>query len=277
MMTMKKKKKRWLHRFSKRVKSVSVIGITVFTLSFTVVNSVAAATLDTTETRTVSQTSNYKVNNLSTQIQDFIDDVRSFVRGDFFGSITKYIQNAIGSQEVPDLDQVVSQIMTGSFPEDAATSTKFENNLANSYAIRQDLANQSERVGAISVAQTKTLSKTAQQKSKVRLEQSANSALESAQMADDSQNSDTSQQILQNISQQLKNNATIAHFQLQEASQARQDRALVLTLGAQTAQELNVANTRERQTMIATGNTTVAQGALLIMPGGAVLGQDSSN
>ncbi|PMB12548.1 hypothetical protein CI592_02230 [Fischerella thermalis CCMEE 5328] len=276
-MTMKKKKKRWLHRFSKRVKSISVIGITVFTLSFTVVNSVTAATLDTTETRTVSQTANSKANNLSTQIQDFIDDVRSFVRGDFFGSITKYIQNAIGSQEVPDLDQVVSQIMTGSFPEDAATSTKFENNLANSYAIRQDLANQSERVGAISVAQTKTLSKTAQQKSKVRLEQSANSALESAQMADDSQNSDTSQQILQNISQQLKNNATIAHFQLQEASQARQDRALVLTLGAQTAQELNVANTRERQSMIATGNTTVAQGALLIMPGGAVLGQDSSN
>ncbi|WP_337884498.1 hypothetical protein [Fischerella thermalis] len=274
---MKKKKKRWLHRFSKRVKSISVIGITVFTLSFTVVNSVTAATLDTTETRTVSQTANSKANNLSTQIQDFIDDVRSFVRGDFFGSITKYIQNAIGSQEVPDLDQVVSQIMTGSFPEDAATSTKFENNLANSYAIRQDLANQSERVGAISVAQTKTLSKTAQQKSKVRLEQSANSALESAQMADDSQNSDTSQQILQNISQQLKNNATIAHFQLQEASQARQDRALVLTLGAQTAQELNVANTRERQSMIATGNTTVAQGALLIMPGGAVLGQDSSN
>ncbi|MFB2773165.1 hypothetical protein ACE1AT_28415 [Pelatocladus sp. BLCC-F211] len=274
---MKKKKKRWLHRFSKRVKSISVIGITVFTLSFTVVNSVAAATLDTTETRTVSQIANYKVNNLSTQIQDFIDDVRSFVRGDFFGSITKYIQNAIGSQQVPDLDQVVSQIMTGSFPEDAATSTKFENNLANSYAIRQDLANQSERVGAISVAQTKTLSKTAQQKSKVRLEQSANSALESAQMADDSQNSDTSQQILQNISQQLKNNATIANFQFEEASQARQDRALALTLGAQTAQELNVANTRERQTMIATGNTTVAQGALLIMPGGAVLGQDSSN
>ncbi len=270
-MIMRKRQRKQSHRFSRRVKSISVIGITVFSLSFTAINA-SAATLDIPETRTISQTATSN-KNLPNQIQGFINDVRSFFRGDLFGNITQLVQNTIGSVEVPDLGQVVSQIMTGSFPEDAVTSSKFENNLTNSYAIRLDLANQSERVGAVGTAQTQTMNKTAQQKSKIRLEQSANLELESSQMADDSQITDTSQQILQNISKQLKNNTTIAHLQFQEASQARQDRALGLTLTAQTAQELNAANTSDRQTQIATGNSATSQGALLTMPGGAVLGQ----
>jgi hypothetical protein len=267
---MRKRQRKRSHRFS-RIKSISVIGITVLSLGFTAINA-SAATLDTPETHTISQTATSN-NNLPKQIQGFINDVRSFFRGDLFGNITQLVQSTIGGAEVPDLGEVVSQIMTGSFPEDGVTSSKFENNLTNSYAIRLDLANQSERVGAIEVAQAKTLSKDAQQKSKSTLEQSANSELESSQMSDDSQNTDTSQQILQNISKQLKNNATIGNLQLQEASQARQDRALGLTLTAQAAQELNAANTRERQSAIATGNTAVSQGSLLVMPGGSVLGQ----
>ena len=270
-MIMRKRQRKRSHRFSRKVKSISVIGITVFSLGLTAINA-SAATLDIPETRTISQTATSN-KNLPNQIQGFINDVRSFFRGDLFAPITQLVQNTIGSVEVPDLGQVVSQIMTGSFPEDAVTSSKFENNLTNSYAIRLDLANQSERVGAVGTAQTQTMNKTAQQKSKIRLEQSANLELESSQMADDSQITDTSQQILQNISKQLKNNTTIAHLQFQEASQARQDRALGLTLTAQTAQELNAANTSDRQTQIATGNSATSQGALLTMPGGAVLGQ----
>lgn len=268
-------KKLSFHRFSKKVKNISVIGITVITLSFSAINAVIAATQDTTQ-GTVSQPT-ASPQQVSKQIQGFIHDVRSFVRGNWFGSIAQFVQNATGSVEVPDLDRVVNQIMTEqTLPEDAAASTKLENGLPNSYAIRQDLANQSERVGAIKVAQTKTLAKAAQERSKATLEQSANSAGESTRMAADSQGTDTSQQILQNISQQLANNTTIADLQLREASQARQDRALGLTLSAQVAQELNAANTRERQSAIATGNTTAAQGASLVMPGGAVLGQNLS-
>lgn len=265
------------------MKTVSIIGTTVF-ISFTLINSATAATQDSTQTRTVSQTAtsvatNSKVlspNQESDPIGEFINDVDSFIRGDLFGGIAQLVESTIGSVEVPDLGQVVSQIMSGSLPEDAATSTKLENNLDNSYAIRQDLANQSERVAAVQVAQAKTLAVTAQDKSKVTLEQSANSAIESNQMAQDSQNSDTSQQILQNISQQLSNQTAIANLQIEEASQARQDRALGLTLSAQAAQELNAASTRERQSAIATGNAAVASGALLTMPGSAVLGQDLS-
>lgn len=266
-----KKKRLLIRRLNRQIKSISVIGITVLSLSLTIINSAVAATLDRAETRNVTQTATASFDkNSSNQINGFINDVHSFLRGDFFGGIAQLIKNAIGSVQVPDLGQVVGEIMTGALPEDGENNNKLENNIPNSYAIREDLAHQSERVGAIDFAQLKTLSKTAQNKSKQTLEQSANSELESSQMSDDSQNTDTSQHILQNISRQLKNNATIANLQLQEASQARQDRALGLTLNAQTAQELNAANTRERQSVIASGNGAISQGALLVMPGGAV-------
>ncbi|PAX53607.1 hypothetical protein [Brunnivagina elsteri] len=267
----KKRKPLPIRRLKGKIKSISLIGITVLSLSVTAINSSFAATLDTNQNRDISQTANSTFNkNSSEQIQGFINDVRSFARGDFFGSITQLIKNAIGSVEIPDLGEVVSEIMKGSLPEDGVIANKLENNIPNSYAIRQDIANQSERLGAIEVAQIKTLSKNAQQQSKSTLNKSENSELESSQMSDDSQNSDTSQQILQNISKQLKSNTTIADLQLQEASQARQDRALGLTLTAQTAQELNAVNTRERQSAIATGNSAVSQSSLLVMPGGSV-------
>ena len=256
------------------VKSVSIIGVAVINFNLLAVNSSLAATSDITENRRVTQTTNSTFNkNSSNEIQGFINDVRSFVRGDFFGNIKQLVKNSIGSVDVPDLGQVVSEIMKGSLPSDGVTSNKLENNLPNSYAIRQDLANQSERLGAIEVAQSKTLSKTAQQESLNTLELSASSEVESSEMSDDSQNSDTSQQILQNISQQLKNNTTISDLLLKEANQSRQDNALGLTLTAQAATELNAVNTRERQSAIAVGNSAVSQGSLLMMPGSSVLGQ----
>ncbi len=265
-------------RYKGKIKSISIIGVAVISVSLTAINPIFAATSDTSQNRKVSQTATETFNkNSSGEIQAFINDVRLFVRGDFFGNISQMIKSAIGSVEVPDLGQVVSEIMKGSLPQDGTTANKLENKIPNSYAIRQDLANQSERLGAIEVAQIKTLSKNAQQQSKLTLDKSASSELESSQMSDDSQNSDTSQQILQNISRQLKSNSTIADLQLQEASQARQDRALGLTLAAQVAQELNAVNTRERQSAIATGNSAVSQGSLLVMPGGSIFSENYSN
>ncbi|XWK91626.1 MAG: hypothetical protein U7127_31060 (plasmid) [Phormidium sp.] len=263
------------HLFLPKLTLVSVVS----TSALLFINPTLAATQDTTQNQQISQISSSQVNSflsanqVTDEIQSFIKDVRSFVQGDLFGSITQLVQNAIGAVQIPDVGQVVSEIMKGSLPEDAALATKLENNVANSYAIRQDAAQMSERVGALQVAQTQTLSKTAQEQSKTTREFSTTNANESAQMAADSQNSDTSQQILQNISAQLKNQSAIADLQMKEASLARQDRALQLTLTAQAAQELNAANIRERQSAIASGNAAVAQGALLFMPGGTVLGE----
>ncbi|MBD2181014.1 hypothetical protein H6S82_11945 [Planktothrix sp. FACHB-1355] len=260
---------------------ITIIGTSSLLLSVSI-NPVRAATGDTPETQQISQIASDEADSflsahqVSNEIQGFIKDVRSFVQGDLFGGITQLVQNAVGAVQIPDIGQVVSQIMKGSLPEDASFATKLENNVSNSYAIRQDAAQMSERVGALQVAQTQTLSKTAQDKSKATIDYSAASATESEQMARDSQNTDTSQQILQNISNQLKNSADIANLQMLEASQARQDRALQLTLTAQAARELNAANIRERQSAISSGNAATAQSGLLTMPGGAVLGQDST-
>lgn len=263
------------HLFLPKLAVVSVVS----TSALLFVNPTLAATQDTTQNQQISQITSSQTNTflsgnqVTNEIQSFIRDVRSFVQGDLFGGITQLVQNAIGAVQIPDVGQVVSEIMKGSLPEDATLATKLENNVANSYAIRQDAAQMSERVGALQVAQTQTLSKTAQEQSKTTREFSTTNAHESAQMAADSQNSDTSQQILQNISAQLKNQSAIADLQMMEASLARQDRALQLTLTAQAAQELNAANIRERQSAIASGNAAVAQGALLFMPGGTVLGE----
>lgn len=266
------------HLFLHRKTVITVIGTSTLWLSVSI-NPVSAATQDTPQTQQISQIASSETdsflsaNRVSNEIQGFIKDVRSFVQGDLFGGITQLVQNAVGAVQIPDIGQVVSQIMKGSLPEDASFATKLENNVSNSYAIRQDAAQMSERVGALQVAQTQTLSKTAQDKSKATIDYSAASATESEQMARDSQNTDTSQQILQNISNQLKNSADIANLQLLEASQARQDRALQLTLTAQAARELNTANIRERQSAISSGNAATAQSGLLTMPGGAVLGE----
>jgi hypothetical protein len=111
-MIMKSKQRKRLRRFS-QIKSISIIGITVLSLGFTAINA-SAATLDTPETRTISQTATSD-KNLPNQIQGFINDVRSFFRGDLFGNITQLVQSTIGRAEVPDLGQVVSQIMTATF------------------------------------------------------------------------------------------------------------------------------------------------------------------
>lgn len=267
--------------FLRKKALITVIGTSSLLLSVSI-NPVRAATEDTPQIQQISQITSSQANSflsadrVSNEIQGFIKDVRSFVQGDLFGGITQLVQNAVGAVQIPDIGQVVSQIMKGSLPEDASFATKLENNVSNSYAIRQDTAQMSERVGALQVAQTQTLSKTAQDKSKATIDYSAASATESEQMARDSQNTDTSQQILQNISNQLKNSADIANLQMLEASQARQDRALQLTLNAQAARELNTANIRERQSAISSGNAATAQSGLLTMPGGAVLGQDST-
>ena len=145
-------------------------------MNVTRVSSSLAATSDISDNNAVAQTQGATFNeNSSNEIQGFINDVRSFVRGDLFGNIKQLVQNSIGSVDIPDLGEVVGAIMKGSLPSDGITSNRLENNLPNSYAIRQDLANQSETVGAVEVAQNKPMSKNALTVALDNLKFSANS------------------------------------------------------------------------------------------------------
>lgn len=211
------------------------------------------------------------------QVTDFIQDVRGFVEQDLFGSFNQILQRALGALKIPDLGDVVEQIMKAeTLPDEGKTASQLENNLPNSYAIRDDIARATERTAAIGVAQGSALSKQAQQKSAQTLQASTTAKEESESMAEDSESSDTSQQILRNISVQLKANAEIADLQMQEALQARQERALSLTLEAQAAKQLNEANIRERQQAIAERNGAALQSGLLSVPGGVILDNESA-
>lgn len=242
----------------------------------------ASQTQNNQQQESANQTTSKQSNSLSLQeiteqVNGLIRDVRGFVEQDVFGSFNQILKTALGSLKIPDLGDIVQDIMkANTLPNEGKIANQLENNLPNSYAIREDIANVAERTAAIGVAQGAALSKQAQEKSKQTLQASASAKEESGAMASNSEATDTSQQILRNISVQLKANAEIADLQMQEAQQARIDRALSLSMEAQAAKELSETNTRERQQSITERNGTALYSGLISMPGGAILDNNST-
>lgn len=242
----------------------------------------ASQTQNNQQQESANQTTSKQSNSLSLQeiteqVNGLIRDVRGFVEQDVFGSFNQILKTALGSLKIPDLGDIVQDIMkANTLPNEGKIANQLENNLPNSYAIREDIANVAERTAAIGVAQGSALSKQAQEKSKQTLQASASAQEESGAMASNSEATDTSQQILRNISVQLKANAEIADLQMQEAQQARIDRALSLSMEAQAAKELSETNTRERQQSITERNGTALYSGLISMPGGAILDNNST-
>ena len=77
-----------LYHFYLVIKSVSIIGMGIISLNLISISSSFAATSDISENRRVTQTTNSTFNkNSSDEIEGFINDIRYFVRGDFFGNI----------------------------------------------------------------------------------------------------------------------------------------------------------------------------------------------
>lgn len=232
---------------------------------------------ETANETTSKQSDSSSLQEITEQVNGLIRDVRGFVEQDVFGSFNQILKTALGSLKIPDLGDIVKDIMkANTLPNEGKIANQLENNLPNSYAIREDIANVAERTAAIGVAQGSALSKQAQEKSKQTLQASASAQEESGAMASNSEATDTSQQILRNISVQLKANAEIADLQMQEAQQARIDRALSLSMEAQAAKELSETNTRERQQSITERNGTALYSGLISMPGGAILDNNST-
>lgn len=264
--------------FGLLISSVLIIG----TLPGTAQAQDASQTQNNQQQESANQTTSKQSNSLSLQeiteqVNGLIRDVRGFVEQDVFGSFNQILKTALGSLKIPDLGDIVQDIMkANTLPNEGKIANQLENNLPNSYAIREDIANVAERTAAIGVAQGAALSKQAQEKSKQTLQASASAKEESGAMASNSEATDTSQQILRNISVQLKANAEIADLQMQEAQQARIDRALSLSMEAQAAKELSETNTRERQQSITERNGTALYSGLISMPGGAIIDNNST-
>ena len=143
-----------------------------------------------------------------------------------------------------------------------------------------ELDRQAQRNTAIGIADGSTLSEEAQAQSRSVLQTTEQDTTQNVQLAEESQSLDVSQHILQNLSQQTELNAQVNARVLQEAQQARTDRAINNVLLSQAAQEISAINTSDRRGSITSGNQASSQAGMLMLPGGGYLGHtthDSTN
>ncbi|MBW4568784.1 MAG: hypothetical protein KME31_12390 [Tolypothrix carrinoi HA7290-LM1] len=218
------------------------------------------------------------IENVVQSVNNFIDDVTGFVHNDVFGSLNNLLSSTLGAVKVPVLNQVSDNIMKSSTANNEGTklSETLENKIGGegSYAIKDDFNKQAERAAAIGVANGATLSTQAQQRSAEQLLAAQTATHNSNQLSQDSKNQDVTQRIMQNISQQTALNTQTNEMLIQEAQQARTDRAVNNVLTAQAAKEIAAINTSSRRADAASGNAASQQAGMLMLPGGGTIGAD---
>ena len=268
-----------------RLNGISIRLLTLMlVMSFGTISSPALARIQDTGRDPVAEATrdrltgnNLYVPNAGDQINDFLGDVQSFVQSDLLGPVNHLIQSTIGAFRVPDLSQLLSQIMGGSTSREpgAVLSEALENKInGHSYGIREDLGKFAARATATGVVNQSTLSQAAQAQMLQIRQATQQDTQENVRLGEESQGLDVTQQIMQNLSQQTALNGQVNQRMLQEAQQARVDRAIGNTLSAQTARELSSITTADRRRTISAGNTASQQGGLLMMPGGMTLGAE---
>jgi hypothetical protein len=220
------------------------------------------------------------IQNVIKEVDQFIGDVRGFVQNDLFGTLNELLSSSLGAIKIPDLSQVSHEILNAptSRYEGTQLSDQLENKLGSSdsqgsTAIMSELDSQAQRNAAIGIADGSTLSEEAQAQSRLVLQATEQDTTQNVQLAEESQNLDVSQHILQNLSQQTALNAQVNARVLQEAQQARTDRAINNVLLSQAAQEISAINTSDRRGSITSGNQASSQAGMLMLPGGGYLGQ----
>lgn len=221
------------------------------------------------------------IENVVQSVNNFIDDVTGFVHNDIFGSLNNLLSSALGAVKVPVLNQVSDNIMKSSTANNEGTklSETLENKIGGegSYAIKDDFNKQAERAAAIGVANGATLSTQAQERSAQQLLAAQTATHNSNQLSEDSKNQDVTQRIMQNISQQTALNTQTNEMLIQEAQQARTDRAVNNVLTAQAAKEIAAINTSSRRADAASGNAASQQAGMLMLPGGGTIGADDAD
>lgn len=189
----------------------------------------------------------------------------------FMSDIYSYLSGGIGSSNLADFFKLFLNSIDSPMPSDGDFADSAENGLKNSYAIRQDLANSYEINGILSILQDKNLGETAQTEAQTNINNSIDAMNNNQSLADESQTSDVSQHILQNISAQLGLLGLINQQSMQQLTQNRQEQALNTVLTAQLAKQLSEQNTLQRREAISTLNTATYNTGLISLPGKAVL------
>lgn len=193
---------------------------------------------------------------------------------EFFSELVSFLSGEQGDTGLVSFLKIFYQSLNGEMPEEGKKASRAENNLKDAYAIKEDIAERQQILGAQAILEEQTLGEEAQTLTKEALTQSERARQTSEELAEQSQNLDVSQQILQNISGQLSQQAKLDNLLMRQTVLSRQDLAVNGVLAAQTAKQLNELNTTQRQEKIATVNRTLIHGGMLTVPGTALLNSD---
>jgi cell division inhibitor SulA len=193
---------------------------------------------------------------------------------EFFSELVSFLSGEQGDTGLVSFLKIFYQSINGEMPEEGKKASEAENNLEDAYAIKEDIADRQQILGAQTILEQQTLGEDAQTLTKEALDNSNRATQESEELGEESQNLDVSQQILQNISGQLSQQAKLDNLLMRQTVLSRQDLAVNGVLAAQTAKQLNELNTTQRQEKIATVNRTLIHGGMLTVPGTALLNSD---
>lgn len=206
--------------------------------------------------------------------------------GDFIGGLPRVasdvLEDLLGGFGVPDLQAVDSAIEDnnragGDGSEAGALARSLERPAGSDadtgrYSVGRDQSHEAQRATAVGLAQSSTLNESAQRQMVAQAEQAQQSLSGSQAAAQRSAQSDVSQDILRNLSEQSSLAAELASQQVAQGQQAQVDRAMGNLLAAQQARALDQQTILARRERIASGNRAIEQIGTLMMPGGFSLG-----
>lgn len=206
--------------------------------------------------------------------------------GDFIGGLPRVasdvLEDLLGDFGVPDLQQVDVAIeednRSGGDGSEAGTLARAleapagGNAEAGRFSVGRDQSHEAQRATAVGIAQSSTLNAAAQSRMLEQAEQAQQALAGSQAAAQRSAQSDVSQDILRNLSEQSSLAAELAGQQVAQGQQAQMDRAISNLLSAQQARALDQQNILARRERISSGNRAIEQIGTLMMPGGFSLG-----
>ena len=165
----------------------------------------------------------------SSQIRSLIASLGQFIP-QLDGIVNAALNATRGALNLPDLNQSRQTILAAPTSTDpgARTAEVLGNQLPGlgSYAIRTSIADQAEQESVIRAAFASTLGTQAQEAAVAANQVAAQAFADTQTLGEESQSLDVTQQIMQNLSQQLVNGASIDQLLHIEAQQARIDRNL---------------------------------------------------
>lgn len=206
--------------------------------------------------------------------------------GDFIGGLPRvasdFLEDLLGDFGVPDLQEVDVAIeednRAGGDGSEAGTLARAleapagSNAEAGRFSVGRDQSHEAQRATAVGMAQSSTLNGSAQARMVEQAKQAQQSLAGSQAAAQRSAQSDVSQDILRNLSEQSSLAAELAGQQVAQGQQAQMDRAISNLLSAQQARALDQQNILARRERISSGNRAIEQIGTLMMPGGFSLG-----